>query len=609
MPPGSSSESGGTDPMAHANGESAVPALSAGDHRRRWLLVALGVVGVLAVAGAVALVLTSDYETDKAFQIVAGGVVAPSFIATGLFAWWRRPRNHTGLLMYAVGATFLLTALREANAPAAFDAGLVLANLFIAVVAHLLVAFPTGRVEGRVERRLVGVFYASAVVLSVAPVLFKRSCGCTTPHPRNVFLIAEAPAIATALEVVAAIGLIVAAIGIAVLLVRRWRASSGAQRRIIAPVLWTGAALVAALSLLVLLQLTSAPKVAQNVMTVVSALTIAAVPFAFLAGLLRMRYTRADIVGDLVGRLQSTGSSIREAIATAVGDPSLQLVYWRARTGAYVTADGRPARLPADGEGRAFVEIAREGERVAAMIFDATLAEEPELISAVSSAGALALDNERLQAELRARITELEESRARVLDAELSERRRIERDLHDGAQQRFVSLSMTLALLDRGLAGAGAERRLLASAREQLDLGLGELLELARGIHPALLTERGLAPAIEAMAARAPLEVRVLEVPRERLPAQVETAAYFIVSESLTNAAKHASAAAATVRIGRVNGTAVVEVSDDGVGGADPTRGSGLRGLVDRLAALDGALEVESPAGGGTRVQARIPCA
>ena len=375
-------------------------------------------------------------------------------MATGLFALWRRPRNHTGLLMYAVGATFLLTALKEANAPAAFDVGLLFANLFIAVVAHLLVAFPTGRLEGRVERRLVGVFYASAVVLSVAPVLFKRSCGCTTPHPRNVFLVAEAPAIATALEVVAAIGLIVAAIGIAVLLVRRWRASSGAQRRIIAPVLWTGAALVAALSLLVLLQLTSAPKAAQNVMTAVSALTIAAVPFAFLAGLLRMRYTRADIVGDLVRRLQSTGSSIREAIATALGDPSLQLVYWRARTGAYVTADGQPARLPADGEGRAFVEIAREGEPVAAMIFDATLADEPELISAVSSAGALALDNERLQAELRARITELEDSRARVLDAELSERRRIERDLHDGAQQRFVSLSMTLALLDRGLAGA-----------------------------------------------------------------------------------------------------------------------------------------------------------
>ncbi|HUA70234.1 MAG TPA: histidine kinase [Solirubrobacteraceae bacterium] len=553
--------------------------------------------------------LTSDHETDKAFQVVAGGVVAPSFMATGLFAWWRRPQNHTGLLMYAVGAAFVAAALRDANTPVLFWLGVALNNLLIAVLAHLLVAFPTGRLSGRPERRLVGRFYVSAIAVSTVPVLFKRSCGCATPEPRNVFPIAEAPGIATAVAVVAGVGLIVAVSGIAVLLVRRWRASSVAQRRIVAPVLWTGAVLVAAVPLLVLLQVAEAPKAAQNAMTAVSAITIAAVPFAFLAGLLRMRYTRAEIVGGLVDRLQSSGSGIREAIATALGDPSLELVYWRARTAGYVTADGRPAQLPAAGGGRAFAEIERDGQPVAAMMFDATLADEPELISAVSSAGALALDNERLQAELRARIAELEESRARVLDAELSERRRIERDLHDGAQQRFVSLSMTVALLDRDLAGAGREQQLLASAREQLDLGLDELRELARGIHPALLTERGLAPAIEALAARAPLDVRVLEVPDERLPAQVETAAYFIVSESLTNAANHASADAATVRIGRVNGTAVVEVSDDGVGGADPTRGSGLRGLVDRLAALDGALEVESPAGGGTRVQARIPCA
>jgi len=554
-------------------------------------------------------VLTSDHETDKAFQVVAGGVVAPSFMATGLFAWWRRPQNHTGLLMYAVGAAFVAAALRDANTPVLFWLGVALNNLLIAVLAHLLVAFPTGRLSGRPERRLVGRFYVSAIAVSTVPVLFKRSCGCATPEPRNVFPIAEAPGIATAVAVVAGVGLIVAVSGIAVLLVRRWRASSVAQRRIVAPVLWTGAVLVAAVPLLVMLQVAEAPKAAQNAMTAVSAITIAAVPFAFLAGLLRMRYTRAEIVGGLVDRLQSSGSGIREAIATALGDPSLELVYWRARTAGYVTADGRPAQLPAAGGGRAFAEIERDGQPVAAMMFDATLADEPELISAVSSAGALALDNERLQAELRARIAELEESRARVLDAELSERRRIERDLHDGAQQRFVSLSMTVALLDRDLAGAGREQQLLASAREQLDLGLDELRELARGIHPALLTERGLAPAIEALAARAPLDVRVLEVPDERLPAQVETAAYFIVSESLTNAANHASADAATVRIGRVNGTAVVEVSDDGVGGADPTRGSGLRGLVDRLAALDGALEVESPAGGGTRVQARIPCA
>jgi signal transduction histidine kinase len=555
------------------------------------------------------LVLSSDHETDKAFQVVAGAVVAPSFMGTGLFAWWRRPHNRTGLLMYAVGAAFLLSALKEANEPALFAFGLIVANLFVAVLGHLLVAFPTGRLQTRAERRLVGALYGATAVLGLAPVLFKRVCGCTTPEPRNVLLIANHPGVATAAEAIAAFVLIASAAGIAVLLVRRWRAASGPQRRIVAPVLWTGAALVAALALLVLLQVTGAPTAAQNVMTVVSGVTIAAVPFAFLAGLLRIRYTRADIVGELVATLQSAGSSIHDAMAAALGDPTLELLYWRADRGRYVTAAGQPADLPAgDRTGRAFVEIEREGKPIAAMIFDATLSEEPELIDAVSSAGALALDNERLQAELRARIGELEESRARALGAELSERRRIERNLHDGAQQQFVSLAMTLALLGRGLNGDGAQRRLLDSAREQLDLGLAELRELARGIHPALLTERGLRPAIEGLAARAPLHVRVLEVPEARLPEQVETAAYFIVSESLTNAAKHARAGAATVRIGRANGAAVVEVADDGVGGADPALGSGLRGLVDRLAALDGELVLESPSGGGTRLQARIPC-
>ncbi len=574
-------------------------------------LIALTAGGALGVIGSVALVLTSDHETDKAFQVIAGAVVAPSFMGTGLFAWRRRPHNHTGLLMYAVGVAFVLGSLKEANAPALFDLGLIFGNLFIAVVAHLLVAFPTGRLETRAERWSVGALYGAIAVLGVVPVLLKRVCGCTRPEPRNVFLIANQPGLANVIEALAAIVLIVAAAGIAVLLVRRWRAASAPQRRVIAPVLWTGAALVAELSLLVALQLSGAPKVAQDLMTTVTAATIAAVPFAFLAGLLRMRYTRADIVGGLVTRLQSAGSSIREAMAAALGDPTLELVYWRADRGQYVTAAGRPARLPGgDQPGRGVVEIEREGRPIAAMIFDATLSEEPELIDAVSSAGALALDNERLGAELRARISELEESRARALDAELRERRRIERNLHDGAQQQFVSLAMTLALIDRGLAADVPQRELLASARAQLDEGLAELRELARGIHPALLSERGLAPAIEALAARAaPLDVRVLELPEQRLPDQVETAAYFIVSESLTNAAKHAGAAAATVRIGRANGAAVVEVSDDGVGGADPTRGSGLRGLVDRLAALDGELRVQSPTGGGTFVQARIPCA
>src|SRR5262249_5715089 len=168
------------------------------------------------------------------------------------------PGNQTGLLMYAVGAAFLLPALKEANAPVLFGLGVILTNLFIALVAHLLVAFPTGRLETRAERWLIGALYASTTVLGLAAALFKRSCGCTHPQPRNVFLIVNRPGLADVIEGIAGIVVIVAAAGIAVLLVRRWRSASTPQRRIIAPVLWTGAALVGSLALLVTLQLAGA---------------------------------------------------------------------------------------------------------------------------------------------------------------------------------------------------------------------------------------------------------------------------------------------------------------------------------------------------------------
>ena len=226
------------------------------------------------------------------------------------------------------------------------------------------------------------------------------------------------------------------------------------------------------------------------------------------------------------------------------------------------------------------------------------------------SATALALDNERLAAELRARVAELQDSRARLIAADIAERRRLERDLHDGAQQRLVAL-----LLQLGIARAQCEKDpvtaggVLDAARDELKHALAELRELARGIHPAVLTERGLPAAVESLAARSPLPVELDALPAERLPAAVEAAAYFVVAESLTNVAKYASAHEAHVSVRRANGSAVVEVRDDGVGGADAAAGSGLRGLADRLAGLDGRLEVHSPLGEGTLVRATIPCA
>jgi len=204
---------------------------------------------------------------------------------------------------------------------------------------------------------------------------------------------------------------------------------------------------------------------------------------------------------------------------------------------------------------------------------------------------------------------ELQASRARIVQAGDAERRRLERNLHDGAQQRLVTLTLALRLAESRLeSDANEARRILGGANEELALALAELRELARGIHPAVLTDRGLGPALEALAVRAPLPVELVGVPAQRLPEPVEAAAYYLVAEALTNVAKYARASAVTVRVTRENGRVVVDISDNGIGGADPTRGSGLRGLSDRVEALNGQLQVESPPGAGTRLRAEIPC-
>ena len=206
-------------------------------------------------------------------------------------------------------------------------------------------------------------------------------------------------------------------------------------------------------------------------------------------------------------------------------------------------------------------------------------------------------------------LEQLAASRARIVEAGDKERRRLERNLHDGAQQRLVSVALDLRVVGAQLAkDPEAAGELLATARDQLAQGLDELRELARGIHPAVLTDRGLGPALESLAVRAPLPIEITELPEERLAGPVEAAAYYVVAEAITNVAKYAQASHASVSVRRSNGRALVTVADDGVGGADPTRGTGLRGLADRVAALDGVFAVESTPAHGTRVSAEIPC-
>jgi signal transduction histidine kinase len=273
-----------------------------------------------------------------------------------------------------------------------------------------------------------------------------------------------------------------------------------------------------------------------------------------------------------------------------------------------VDAEGRPADLPADDDpARAWTPVELESTRVGAIVHDRSLLDEPDAVRSVAAAAGLAMQNERLAAQLRARVEELRTSRARMIDVALDERRRLERNLHDGAQQRLVALSLTLRLAHAriGTDSSSAET-LLAGAHEELNLAIGELRELARGIHPAVLSDRGLEAALEALAGRSPVPV-AMRLPRCRLPYPVEAATYYVVAEALTNVVRYAEASQATVSIERRNGHAIVEIADDGVGGADPSRGTGLQGLADRVAALDGHLQVDSPPGAGTTVRVEFP--
>jgi signal transduction histidine kinase len=244
---------------------------------------------------------------------------------------------------------------------------------------------------------------------------------------------------------------------------------------------------------------------------------------------------------------------------------------------------------------------------VAAIVHDAALDTSPELVEAAAAASSLAIDNERLKADLRARVEDLRVSRLRIVEAADEARRRIERDLHDGAQQQLLALALELRVLRSSISDPEAGP-LVDGLAVRLEAALRDLRELARGIHPAILTRSGLDPAIAALAARSPVPVDVQSAIDGRLAPPVEAAAYFVVAEALTNVARYAEAAEARVELrGDGNGGVVVVVADDGVGGADPNAGSGLRGLQDRLAVVDGVLAIDSPPGGGTRLEATIP--
>ena len=558
-------------------------------------LLLLGAAGLGLGALYLALVLGSDHTDDRGLTAALGLLVGWSFVGTGLFAWWRRPENRTGMLMTAAGFAWFATGVSAANDEVVHTIGLAVDGLFPAVVGHLLLAFPTGRLETRGQRAVIAGVYLTVTVLQVPALLFED-------NPRSLLVVEPEQDLSDALDGLQFLTGLALILVSARMLVRRWGAAPAARRRILAPVLWTGGAAFLVYFLAAGIDAAGRPTPVLEHLTLA---LVATVPYGFLAGVLRSRLAEGAAVGELVRRLGQTPDpdALRAALAEALGDPSLTLAYWLPDLERFVDAEGRAVTL----HDRAWTEVELKGRRIGAIAHDPALADEPQLVRTAGAAAALALENQRLSAELRAHIEELRASRARLVEAGDAERRRLERNLHDGAQSRLVALAMKLRLARGRAEGQPELAELLDESSRELQAGLTELRELARGIHPAVLTDRGLAPALEMLSSRAPVPVEVAADPGDDLPPPVATAIYYVVSEALANVAKYAQAGRATVTVERAAGRVVAEVADDGVGGADLAKGSGLRGLSDRVAALDGRLVLDSTPEGGTRLRAEFP--
>jgi len=554
--------------------------------------------GAVAAAATIGFAVTSE-GPDGLHTFLLEWVSVP-FLAAGLIAWARRPDSRLGVLMVAGGFASALSGWQLAEDAGPFTVGAVFDILPAALFLHLCLAFPDGRLRSRFERALVSSAYAAAIGLQ----LVKMSLGGIGPS--NLLELWAHPHAASTVQHVQLLFLGAACLtGVGVLAARR-RRFGRPRRRSLALLIDSFALGLVMVAVLFAVGTFDGPGFRE-----IQRITLFVIGFsaiAFLIGLLDARLARSR-VGDLILELHSdpAHADLKDALALTLRDPSLDFAYWLPDYGTYVDLEGRSVVLPND-EARTATVIDRKGAHVAALIHDRTLDDEPQLLEAVGAAAGIALENGRLQAELKARLEELRGSRVRVIEAGQRERQRLERDLHYGAQQRLIALSLQLSLLEKRLVDRPDATEPLDNARREIALSLEELRDVARGIHPAVLTGHGLEVALESIAARAPLHVRLNVDVNGRLPEHVEVAAYYVVAESLTNVAKHSGSEDSIVTVRRDGGTVIVEVVDSGRGGADTERGSGIRGLADRVEALGGRLRVWSPLEGGTRVEAEIPC-
>lgn len=575
-----------------------------GDHRASpptLVVVSLVVAGLAAAVGIATLAFANPEVSEPGLQAALLNWMVLPYVGAGLLAWRRRPDSRLGPLMVAAGFATFTAALVWSSSRWLSTVGLALDFLPPVLFIHVFLTFPTGRFANRFDRSLVLIGYAVTVGFSLVRMLLGAF------GTQNVLSLVENPVWEAELEKAQLLAISAVALAAVPAWGLRRRGTPGSRRPVHVVLVDSFVVALLMISAVFLTVALGGPLI--ETLRRATFVVIGIAPVAFMIEMGRARLARASVGELLVGlREHPAPADLRAALARALRDPGLTLAFWLPQFDSWADGEGHPVALPEPGGSLTATLIERGGVTVAALIHDAALRDEPELLAAVSAAAGISLENGRLHAELRARVDELAGSRARMIEAGQNERRRLERNLHDGAQQRLVALSLELGLLEEQLTADPATQQRLDQARRTVARSLTELRDVARGIHPAVVSGHGLVVALEELTAYAPVQVRLDVHLDERLPESTEVAAYYLVSESLANIGKHARATAATVSVARRSGWLVVAVGDDGVGGADPDAGSGLRGLADRVEALGGRLEITSLAGRGTRVRAELPC-
>ncbi|MGH3041025.1 MAG: sensor histidine kinase [Gaiellaceae bacterium] len=584
-----------------------------------WLA---GFLGLALTVVTVTIVLGSAGPGDRPLMAAGRALVIAVPVGIGLWLWRYRRDRRVGQLLVAAGCIWFLPTLAESGNDVVYSLGRVGAWLVEPVLLFVILSVPSGRLTGRLERAVVAAAVLLVLVLYLPTALLVErypepfpygSCGFDCPT--NAFMLpAEQPVfvddVVRPVRDVIAIALYAIVL---VILVRRYRASTRLLRLTLAPVIAVGLVRAATFVIYVLLRQADPTSTALDAIAWVYQLTLPGIALAILVGLLRSRLYAGEALQRLAVRLRqhTAPDEITVALRETMEDPSLELAF-RIDDGplGWVDAAGRPVPEPPYGSGRMLTEVRGEEGRAVAVVHDTALHDQEEFVEAAGSLALGSLENQLLTAKVEASLRELSDSRARIQAAADNERRRIERDLHDGAQQRLVALRIRLGLageLMREDPARASElvRELGAEAEEALE----EVRSLAHGVYPSLLADQGLPEALRALARDGSLVSRVEVESVGRYAPEIESAVYFCCLEALQNATKHAAGVTSvTISIAQDEELRFAVV-DDGAGfeQEEVRPGAGLTNMRDRLAAVGGELAIGSEPGAGTRVTGRIP--